>query len=166
MLKIELTFSGFGWELTGRRLIISWYAHSSLGVHCITPSSTKTLSYDFLKSIWNWAWTVAGPGGAAAPNGTQFFRFQIRFHRKAPTSEVCAPRPQCVGTPASTGNPGSAAVEWRVSIKVQWNFSWRGTCNLIARRTQIVMSKRTQNVECQRGMSRFGEISDKYEVSD
>ena len=31
---------------------------------------------------------------AHAPYGTQFFRFHIHFHRKAPASEVHAPSPQ------------------------------------------------------------------------
>ena len=35
----------------------------------------------------------------ATPYGTQFFRFRIHFHQKAPTSEVHAP---------PMGNPGSA----------------------------------------------------------
>ena len=39
------------------------------------------------------------------PYGTQFFRFHIHFHRKAPMLEVHAP---LMGARPPTGNPGSA----------------------------------------------------------
>ena len=39
--------------------------------------------------------SLADPGGHSPPsNGTQFIRFHIHFHQKAPLSEVGAPPPQ------------------------------------------------------------------------
>ena len=54
--------------------------------------------------------------GTAPPRGTQFFRFHIHFHRKAPTLEVHAPPPNWVHAP--TGNPGSASARelWDVCL--------------------------------------------------
>ena len=44
-LKRYVTFFGLGIEHKGKWVIISWYAHSSRSVNCITPSSTRTLPY-------------------------------------------------------------------------------------------------------------------------
>ena len=48
--KKIVTRFGSGWEFKGRCVIISWYEHSSLSVHWITPSSTRTFPYVLLKT--------------------------------------------------------------------------------------------------------------------
>ena len=47
-------------------------------------------------------------GAPPPPNGIQFFRFHIHFHRKAPASEVGTPPNGSAPPPPPTGNPGSA----------------------------------------------------------
>ena len=68
----------------------------------------------------NWLGAV-GSGGStyknfrrAPPSRTQFFRFYIRFHQKAPSSEVDASSP-----PLRTGNPGPAPGQ----DHIHWNCS-------------------------------------------
>lgn len=44
------TFLGHGWQHRGRLAIISWYENSSLSVHWITPSKTRTFPYVLLET--------------------------------------------------------------------------------------------------------------------
>lgn len=47
-----LTDLGSGWAQRGMCAIISWYANSSLSVHCMMPSSANTRPYVLLRAEW------------------------------------------------------------------------------------------------------------------